>query len=752
MNNRVLVRCLDGTVGSFILNQPFSLGDEQIEVTSEADGTRQRFLMYDLCQIRFQELPPSLAVLKCSAGPAVIETALNEAFQVMFGRIPDGGGFVAHLMEEGEYRFFFFPRSGVRNITLGQRLGEMLAADGLIAPGELDDALAEQQRLRTRRIGEIIAEQNSIPQQQVEETVAAAAGRGETPARVRIGDILVSSGLVTRQQVEEALASQKEGKKKKIGELLIERGLITEDQLLKALADRFNLRFADIDEITPTPEALELVPYEMAVRLNVLPVECGLRHLLVATSNPTDPAIADTLRFATRRSISQVVGRSQQIRAAIARCYARTLDPVRELLDELKGKVVAVEEEVRESAFTESDSQIINLVNKVLIEAFQRGVSDIHFEPGTGKQSLCIRYRIDGICRVAHYIAAPYKGPVIARLKIMSHLDIAEHRRPQSGKILIRFEQNKLEFRVEITPTVNGQEDAVLRLLASARSKPLTELNFSPGNLLALQDLLTKPHGMILCVGPTGSGKTTSLHSALGHINTPERKIWTAEDPVEITQPGLRQVQVNAKIGFTFQEALRSFLRADPDVIMVGEMRDLETAKIAIQASLTGHLVFSTLHTNSAVETVGRLVEMGIEPLNFAEALLGILAQRLTRRLCVECRRPYHPTLDEYHKLLELYDARRYREHGLPEYRPEMVLMQKTGCDVCGHEGYRGRIAVHELLCCTPAMRNLLKSRVSSAELTELALIEGMRTLRMDGIYKVLQGETDLIQILNVTG
>jgi type II secretory ATPase GspE/PulE/Tfp pilus assembly ATPase PilB-like protein len=363
---------------------------------------------------------------------------------------------------------------------------------------------------------------------------------------------------------------------------------------------------------------------------------------------------------------------------------------------------------------------------------------------------MCIRYRIDGICRIAHQIAGTYKDAIVARLKIMSRLDIAERRRPQSGKILIRFENRKLEYRVEITPTVGGREDAVLRLLSSSKPIPLEEMGFSAPNLRVFRELLSNPYGVILCVGPTGSGKTTTLHSALGHINTPERKIWTAEDPVEITQPGLRQVQVHPKIGFSFPEALRSFLRADPDVIMIGEMRDLETAKIVIDASLTGHLVFSTLHTNSAAETISRLMEMGIDPINFAEALLGVLAQRLTRRLCPQCKRPYHPDYDEYRQLVEAYGEQWFLDHGLPPYNERLLLMRKAGCEACGNEGYKGRLAIHELLSGTPAMKALLKKVVPAEEIAALAMTEGMRTLRMDGIAKVFAGETDFEQVSRV--
>ncbi len=351
---------------------------------------------------------------------------------------------------------------------------------------------------------------------------------------------------------------------------------------------------------------------------------------------------------------------------------------------------------------------------------------------------------------MVHKISPAYKMAIVARLKIMARLDIAEHRRPQSGKILLRYEGRKIEYRMEVTPTVGGNEDAVLRILAASKPLPLAQMGFSEKNRLAFEKALAKPYGIILCVGPTGSGKTTTLHSGLGHINKPDRKIWTAEDPVEITQAGLRQVQVHPKIGFGFKEALRSFLRADPDVIMIGEMRDAETAKTAIEASLTGHLVFSTLHTNSAPETVVRLIEMGMDAFNFADAMLAVLAQRLGRRLCDQCREPYHPSREEYDDLVHAYGERWFAAHGLPAYDDGLTLMRAVGCRNCNQTGYRGRIAIHELLVGSEGVKAGIKKGLMAEDLKELGIEEGMSTLKMDGIHKVFQGLTDLDQVLRV--
>ena len=562
----------------------------------------------------------------------------------------------------------------------------------------------------------------------------------------RIGDILISEGLVTREQVEDALVT---GEKKKVGAILIERGLITEEQLLAALADKFCIRFSDLKDITPSPEALTSLSKSLVNQMKVLPLELQGKKLIVATSEPTDATIVDCLRFITNYNIETVIAGSRQISSAIDRFYnqGENLDT---FISEMKDEQPIVVEQTEEAVYVEPDSKIISLVNKILIEAYDSRVSDIHFEPQLDKGPLAVRYRVDGECVLSHEIPAAHKNAVVARLKIMAKLDIAERRRPQSGKIILLQGERKLEYRLETTPTVEGHEDAVLRLLTSAQPLTLSDMGFSEGNLQKFERMLTNPYGIILCVGPTGSGKTTTLHSALAVINLPERKIWTVEDPVEIVQKGLRQVQTNQKIGFGFNEALRSFLRADPDVIMIGEMRDVETSKAAIAASLTGHLVFSTLHTNSAPETVGRLLEMGLDSYNFADALLGIMAQRLARKLCDQCKAPYHPSREEYEEIVVHYGEKWFKEHRLPEHGGTLRLMRKTGCAKCGGTGYRGRVALHELLAGTPAVKRAIKKNTSVEDLRDLALQEGLRTLKMDGIQKVFSGITDLQQILKV--
>jgi type II secretory ATPase GspE/PulE/Tfp pilus assembly ATPase PilB-like protein len=562
----------------------------------------------------------------------------------------------------------------------------------------------------------------------------------------RVGDILITEGLVTREQVEDVLRTSA---KKKIGAMLIERGLVSEDQLLAALAAKFNIRFIDLSNVTPSLKALTSLSRNVVNQMQILPLELQGKTLVVATSEPTDNTISDSLRFITNYNIMLVTAVSRQIAAAIDRFYNFPSESLDAFIVEMNEDQPIVVEQAEEELYIEPDSKVILLVNRILVEAYQRNVSDIHFEPDLNKGPLQVRYRVDGQCVLTHEIPANHQKEVTARLKIMAKLDIAERRKPQSGKIFLYYQGKTIEYRVEITPTVGGHEDAVLRILTSAKPLPLNKMGFTPDNLTRFKELVQKPYGIILCAGPTGSGKTTTLHSAIATINTPDRKIWTAEDPVEIVQKGLRQVQVNPKIGFNFEQAMRSFLRADPDVIMIGEMRDVETAKTAIAASLTGHLVFSTLHTNSAPETIGRLVEMGLDPYNFSDALLGVMAQRLARKLCEHCKVSYRPSPQEYEEMVVHYGEKWFKEHGLPGLK-DVELKQKTGCAKCGGTGYSGRIALHELLIGSAAVKRAIKKNISVEELRELALQEGSRTLKMDGIQKVLLGITDLQQILRV--
>ncbi|MHB9097894.1 MAG: GspE/PulE family protein [Syntrophales bacterium] len=398
----------------------------------------------------------------------------------------------------------------------------------------------------------------------------------------------------------------------------------------------------------------------------------------------------------------------------------------------------------------EADGAIIRIVNRMIQEAFTRRASDIHIEPETKDQQVQVRFRIDGEC--IHYQDFPYKyrAAIVSRIKIMSNLDITEKRLPQDGKIKFTTAgSGDIELRVATIPTHGGVEDVVLRILTRGAIMTIEELNMSREDREQFQQILKKPYGLILIVGPTGSGKTTTAHAALHVLNRPNVKIWTAEDPVEITQKGLRQVQVHHKIGFDFSNAMRAFLRSDPDIIMVGEMRDYETAKMGIEASTTGHLVMSTLHTNNAPETIVRLLDMGIDPIAFADSLLCVLAQRLVRRLCTYCREAYHPTREEFDEIARSSDEKWFARLGV-SYDERFTLYRACGCPECNDTGYRGMMGIYELLTATDEIKHLIVSRKSMLALRKVSMAQGMKTLLQDGVVKVLSGETDLTEVLSV--
>jgi len=586
----------------------------------------------------------------------------------------------------------------------------------------------------------------------------------------RLGEMLLGNGVITPEQLHEVLQAQQRGAHRPVGRLLRERRWITEDELSVALAATVNMPVVDCAAVRPERDALAAVPRELAGRHQVLPLMLRQGSLVVAMDDPWARPVLDELCFLTNLRVLPVMAEPGSVASAITQAYdglrsstaERPEHAIHQLAAELSIEVPEVESEASD-VITESSSALVRLVNTMIDDAIGRKASDIHIEADTPQTPVRIRFRIDGTLVPYLELSPRYRHAIVARLKIMSDLDIAEHRRPQDGKIdFARFGGRPMELRVVTVPTSHGVEDVVLRLLSGARPLPLEDIGLNGSNLASLRQAFIKPYGLILICGPTGCGKTTTLHSVLRELNDGERKIWTAEDPIEISQPGLCQVQVNPRIGWTFAGAMRTFLRADPDVIMIGEMRDEETARIAIEASLTGHLVLSTLHTNSAAESIARLLEMGMDPFNFSDSLLAVLAQRLVRRLCPDCRRRELATPDEVEQMLREHLRSSHddvtevaRERVLQRWREQfgdaegrLWLHRKQGCKHCDGRGYKGRMGIHELLVCNDEIRRLIRHRGSASEIQTQALAASMLTLRQDGLEKVWQGLTDLSEVL----
>jgi len=566
-------------------------------------------------------------------------------------------------------------------------------------------------------------------------------------------DFLITNNIISSKDLAEAMSRARKVKKS-VESVLMNDFDVSKGDIGRSLSDYYKARFITYDDKIVIPGHLLKGLRKSYLKRNVfVPVAQSGNKVIIAMEDPKYLPARDVIkRLISAKEFEYCVSLKEDIYKMIELFFgAKRTGMLKDSgsIEDILRKLDTVDDEDEEiERIAEDDSVIVNLVNKIIVDAYNRGASDIHIEPGQGKADSVIRVRVDGDCQIYQTIPHTYKRAIVSRIKIMSNLDIAERRLPQDGKIEFReYVPMDIELRVATIPTVGKNEDVVMRLLASGGPIPLRKIAMNKRDYSVFTDMIEKPYGMVLVVGPSGSGKTTTLHSALSYINKPEIKIWTAEDPVEITQEGLRQVQVLPKIGFDFATAMRSFLRADPDVIMVGEMRDRETVSTGIKASLTGHLIFSTLHTNSAPETITRLLDMGMDPFNFADAILGVLGQRLVRTLCKDCKERYHPSKDEFDALIRAYDGD-FDSMGF-EYN-DFLLYRPKGCSKCGNTGYLGRIGIFELLLGTDDMKSLIQKRVTMEELKAQAIKDGMTTLMQDGIRKVCLGYTDLMQVRRV--
>jgi type II secretion system protein E len=553
---------------------------------------------------------------------------------------------------------------------------------------------------------------------------------------------LVRKGFIKEDDLPRVLEAEKSANGRPLHEILIEKGFAKEDDILQTVADDLGMEFVDLTKVTVDTASLAAMPAKLVHRHSLMPLHTENGTLVVATGNPYDVNSIDELQTVTGKQIQTVLASPREISRLIKTHFGVGGDTVAALMQERANDGVELLEELEtddsELAKMAQEASVVKLVNQILIEAANERASDIHIEPG--ENSLVIRYRIDGRLQIQKLSSEinRFQAPIISRLKIMAHLNIAERRLPQDGRIKMRVNQHEIDVRVSIIPMIHG-EGIVMRLLDKTRMVfSLTSVGMFPDHYKTFKQLIELPHGILLVTGPTGSGKSTTLYSALNEIKDETLKIITVEDPVEYQQPGISQIQVHSKIGLTFAAALRSILRHDPDVVLIGEMRDLETAESAIQASLTGHLVFSTLHTNDSPSAFTRLIDMGIEPFLVGSTVESVQAQRLVRTICSECKVPQDmPSLDI--------------PADFPQDGPTVHVFKGNGCRACRQSGFKGRTGIYELLVTDDEIREMCVQRVNASNIRNYAVKQGMVTLRQDGWRKVLKGVTTIDEIARVT-
>ncbi len=599
----------------------------------------------------------------------------------------------------------------------------------------------------------------------------------------RIGDLLVREGLISKDQLDKALQEQRQNGTR-VGYNLVKLGFIQEIELTKHLARQYKMPAVDLSKFEVDPKIVKLIPADLAIKNLVLPLKRDGRTLTVAMADPTNFAVIDDLKFITRYDIFPVIAGEFTLRNYLDKIYESADVQISALLKDIAGMGTEEDLEVLDTQKEEDvnatalaaqmdEAPVVKLINALLTDAVKRGASDIHFE--CFEHDLRVRYRIDGALEEIMKPPKKMQAALVSRFKIMSSLNIAERRVPQDGRIKLKMGKKVVDYRVSTLPTLFG-EKVVLRILDQGNlTLDLQKFGIEPRAELDLMEAISNPYGMVLVTGPTGSGKTTTLYSALSKVNAIDVNIMTAEDPVEYNLYGVNQVLVRNEIGMTFAAALKAFLRQDPNIIMVGEIRDLETGGIAIKAALTGHMVLSTLHTNSAPETVTRLLDMGLEPFNVSSALNLVLAQRLLRRICPNCKVKYDPDdleLDAAKvKRTSTFRELRFTEEALQgakgratkEAAPfltnlsldtkigDIPFFKGTGCDTCNGTGLKGRQGLYEVMFMTPKLRKLILQNVGAAEIKDGAVEEGMLTLRMDGWLKVLKGITTLEQVIRET-
>jgi len=634
------------------------------------------------------------------------------------------------------------------------KVGEILLEQKLISSDQLEDALQRQKLLSPPPLlGKLLVKLGYVKEPELQQIL------DRYEKRRSFAEVLLADNYLSREDLGVALEMSRD-EILPLDRVLLNLEFVSEEALARAIATYVDRPFTHLDNRmsnVKTGLANSIIEFVPAPH-KMVPITIDGRTITIAMNRPLPHKELLRLENLIKLKIQTAIATESEIVAAQKRFSIlpgsgnideKGLEIPENIMELMAGETEEPDVEIDALKVTEKDNVLVKLINKIIYDAYLQKASDIHIEPYPGKKNIVVRMRVDGKCSIYQQIPYKYKYAIPSRIKIMAEMDIAERRKPQDGKIdFKRFGPADVELRVATMPTVGHLEDVVIRLLNVGEPLLFDNLGLTRRNRTAFENAIRKPYGLVLVVGPTGSGKTTTLHSAISLINKPEIKIWTAEDPVEITQEGLRQVQINSKIGMTFAKALRSFLRLDPDVIMVGEMRDLETASIAVEASLTGHLVLSTLHTNTAPESVTRLLEMGLDPFSFSDSLLCILAQRLAASLCTHCREMYRPQDTEMDELIEEYGTEAFAATGIS--RESIVLARPVGCDFCQYTGYRGRIGIHELLECGDEIKRLIRKKAETDIIHKQAVSEGLTTLKQDGILKVMQGLTEIHEIRRV--
>jgi type IV pilus assembly protein PilB len=618
-----------------------------------------------------------------------------------------------------------------------QKVGELLLAQGLITREQLDHAVAEHKRTGLL-LGKIIVRLGLVD----EDTMSSVLGAQiQLKDKKRIGEVLVDQGFISREQLQKALDEQR-AKGMKIGKCLVRLGYITEEKLLEALSAQLDMPQVKLENFKFDLSVVSLLPEDMCRNYKVVPLYISGKTLTIAMADPTNLRTQDHIKFKTQMDVDAVMASEQDIVAALDKVYGASKDTLSSLLNETEEELQTIERAIDDSddedeLSDEEGQQVVKIVSTIINEAVAKGASDIHLEPQ--ETYLQLRYRVDGELMVNPPIPGRLMGQIISRLKILSKMDIAEKRKPLDGRFTVRFKGKEVDLRVSSFPTMlrkrGVMEKIVIRILdPQSITIPLDDMGFQPHVLAELKEKLRMPNGIVLVTGPTGSGKSTTLYACIREINDPSLNITTMEDPVELNLDGVSQGQINKAAGFTFAAGLRAILRQDPDVIMLGEMRDQETSQMAIESALTGHLVLSTLHTNDSSGAFPRLLDMGLEPFLVTSALKGVLAQRLVRRICKRCKETYEPNPE----VLNSYGI-----------APGTLLYRGKGCNFCDGSGYKGRLGVFEFLVPNEAIRAMVLRHASADEIKREALLNcGMITLRMDGIKKAVDGLTTLEEVI----